>query len=110
FSHHFLAEPINRALSGERHQRHFAGLAGLEPRGRAGCDVEPHSAGLLAVELERRIDLEEMIVAADLDRPIPRIGDGERYSLAAPVEFDLAGPGDDFAGDHGCLILSARAR
>src|SRR5476649_2672885 len=68
--HHLAAETIDDTLAGERHQLHIAGLAGLEPHRGAGGDVEPHAAGFLAVEFQRRIGLEEMIVRADLDRAV----------------------------------------
>ena len=87
---HVAAEAVDRALAGERDQLHVAGLAGLEAHRGAGGDVEPHAARLLAVELQRRIGLEEMIVRADLDRPVAGIGDRQRHRLAAGIEFDLA--------------------
>src|SRR5215208_7638076 len=65
--HHLTAKPIDDAFSGERHQFHLACLSWLEPHRGAGGDVEPHAARLLAVELQRRVGLEEMIVRADLD-------------------------------------------
>src|ERR1700677_2625017 len=100
-AHHVLAKTVDRAPSRERDQRHLAGLAGLEPHRGSGRDVEPHAARLLALELQRRIGLEEMIMAADLDRAVTRIGDRERHGLAVNVEYDVARFGDDFAGDHG---------
>src|SRR4029077_7902693 len=85
----------------ERNQRDLARLPRLEPHRRPGRDVEPHAARLLAIELQRRIGLEEMIVRADLDRPVAGVGDGERRGLAAGVERDLAGLDEELAGGHG---------
>ena len=81
--HHLLAEADGLALAGERDEAHLAALAGLEADRRAGGNVEPEAARLGAVEFQRRIGLEEMIVRADLDRPVAGIGDFERDRLAA---------------------------
>ena len=87
-------------LPDERDQRHFARLSRLETHRGAGGDIEPHAARLLALELERRVGLEEMIVRADLDRPVAGIGDAERHPLAPGVEGNLAVLDEHFAGDH----------
>src|SRR3546814_14254225 len=42
-----------------------------------------------------------MIVAADLDRPVAAIGDGDCRHRQPIVEDMLVVAGDDFAGDHG---------
>src|SRR6185437_15243003 len=93
-AHHVLAEAVDGTLAGERDERHLARLPRLEAYRRAGGDGEPHAARLLALEFQGRIGLEEMIMRADLDRPIAGVGDGERRRLAADVELDLAG-GDE---------------
>src|SRR3954451_7341137 len=74
FPHHVAAEAVDDALAGERHELHVARLPGLEPSRGPRRDVEPHAACAPPVELQRRIGLEEMIVRADLDRPIASIG------------------------------------
>src|ERR1700754_3684100 len=84
--HHVAAEAVDGALAGERYELHLAGLARLKAHGGAGSDIEPHAARLLAIEFQRRIGLEEMIVRADLDRPVASIGDGERDRLATGIE------------------------
>ena len=53
-----------------------------------------------AVEVERRVGLGEMVVRADLDRPVAGVGDGEGEGFATLVQGDLAGGGEDFAGKH----------
>src|SRR5262249_56130985 len=60
-------------------------------------------ARLLALEVQRRIGLEEMIVRADLDRPVAGVGHRQRHGLAAGIELDLAVLDEHLAGDHGCL-------
>src|SRR5262249_37485555 len=99
-AHHILAEPVDRALAGERDQRDLAGLPRLEPHRRAGGDVEPHAARLSAIELQRRVGLEEMIVRAHLDRPVAGVRHRQRHGLAAGIEGDVAGLDEELAGDH----------
>src|ERR1043166_1615290 len=106
-AHDLLAEAVNRAFAGERHESHLAGLAGLEPHGGSGGDVEAHAARLLAVERERRISLEEMIMRADLDRPVAGVDHFERHGLAAGVESDLTRFDEQFTGNH--LVLPCPA-
>src|SRR5262249_17338655 len=100
FSHHVLAEAVDRSLAGERHQRHLARLSRLETHGGAGGDVESHAARLFAIEFQRRVGLEEMIMRADLDRPVAAVGDGQRHRLAAGIGLDLAVLDEHLAGDH----------
>src|SRR5262249_196340 len=107
-AHDVLPETVDDALAGERDQGDAARLARLEPHGRAGRNVEPHAARLLAIELERRIGFKEMIVRADLDRPVAGIGDAQRDQLAALVELDLAILDEELAGDHVNLALTDR--
>src|SRR5437868_14347218 len=84
-AHDVAAEAVDRALAGERDELHIAGLAGLEADGGAGGDVEAHAARFLAVEFQRGIGLEEMVVRADLDRAVAGVGDRERHGLAAGI-------------------------
>src|SRR5215469_13883176 len=91
-----------RAVIGD--EPHGAGLSGLEARRGAGRDVEAEAARLGAVEAERRVGLAEMVVRADLDRPVAGIGDFDLDGLAPLIELDLAGAGDDFSGDHTRLL------
>src|SRR5580693_7832541 len=80
-THQVAAKAVDGALAGERDELHVAGLPRLEAHRGAGRDVEPHAARFLAVELQRRIGLEEMVVRADLDRTVATIGDRERHRL-----------------------------
>src|SRR6266702_5029941 len=97
---HLAAETVDHALAPECDEVHVAGLAGLEADGGTGGDVEAHAAGFLAVELQRRVGLEEMVVRADLDRAVAGVGDRQRHRLAAGIELDLAVLDEEFAGDH----------
>src|SRR5262249_15385347 len=100
-SHHVLPEPVDHALAGERNERDLARLPGFKANRGAGGDVESHAARLLAVEFQRRIALEEMIMRADLDRPVAGIGDRQRDRLAAGIDLDLVVLDERLTGDHG---------
>src|SRR6516164_2808535 len=102
--HHLAAKAVDRAFAGQHHESHLAGLARLEAYRGAGRDVEPHAARLLAIELQRRIGLEEVVVRADLDRPIAAVGDRQGHGLTAGIELDLAVLDEEFAGDHVALL------
>src|SRR5262249_48219699 len=100
-THHVLPETVDRALAGERNERDLARLPRFKAHRGAGGDIEPHAARLLAVEFQRRIGLGEVIMRADLDRPVAGIGDRLRHRLAAGVDLDLAVLDEHFTGDHG---------
>src|SRR5262249_40722981 len=100
-THHVLPEPVDRALAGERNERDLARLPRFKAHRGASGDIEPHPARLFAVEFQRRIGLEEMIMRADLDRPVAGIGDRQRGRLATGIELDLAVLDEHFTGDHG---------
>src|SRR5215470_839246 len=102
--HHLPAKAVNPAFARERDQRHVARLPGLEPHRRASRNVEPHAARLPAVERQRRVGLEEMIVRADLDRPVAGVSNRQHHGLAAGVERDLAVLDEHLAGYHQSLL------
>src|SRR5688572_3477199 len=99
-SHDLLLESVDLAFAAKRHQRHVAFLARLEADRCSGGYVQTHAARLLPVEAERLVGLEEMVVAADLDWAIARIGDLQRDRRQTAVELDHAFAGDDFTWDH----------
>src|ERR1700719_3502595 len=103
-SHDRLAETVNGARACNRDQRHLAALAGLEAPRRSRCNIEAHATGFGAVELECWSGLEEVIVRADLNRPVAAVRDSERQRFAALVELDVAGLDEIFTGDHLHLI------
>src|SRR5262245_61643349 len=67
-------DAVDGAFARQRQELHVTGLAGLEARRGARRDVKPHPARASAVELQRRIGLEEMVVRADLDRTVAGVG------------------------------------
>ena len=81
-----------------------ARLARLEAHRGAGGDVEPHAARLLAVELQRRIGFEEMIVRADLDRPVAGVGDLS-VTVLRPTLSSISPSLMNIRRDHGQLSM-----
>ena len=59
-------------------------LARLEAHRGAGRNVEPHAVGGAAIEHERAVGLDEVIVAADLNRPIAAVGHGQLHGRRGP--------------------------
>src|ERR1700687_335864 len=94
-AHHALAKAVDLPVSGEGDQGDVPALPRLEPHRGAGRNVEAHAAGFRAVELQRRIGLEEMIMRADLDRAVAGVGDRELHARPAGIENDLAVLRDD---------------
>ena len=81
--HHRAREAVDDALAGERDELDRARLPGLEAHRGAGRDVEPEAARRRAIERERRVGLGEVIVRADLDRPVAGVRDRQRDRRAA---------------------------
>jgi len=82
-------EADDAAGAGIGDEPHLAALARLEPGSGAGRDVEAKAARLLAVELQRRVGLVEMVVRADLDRPVAGVGDGQGHGRSPGVQLDI---------------------
>jgi hypothetical protein len=79
------------ARAAEGDQPHRARLARLEARRGAGGDVEAHPARGGAVEAQGGIRLGEVVVAADLDRPVAGIGTSS--SVTGRPAFSSISPG-----------------
>src|ERR1700674_1071709 len=93
--HHLLPEAVDLAFAGERDEAHLARLARLEAHGRAGRNVEAAAARRDAVELQGAVGLGKVVVRADLDRPVACVRHGDRHGLAASIDLDVAGRGED---------------
>src|SRR5690606_17547773 len=107
-AHHPSGEAEYPAPAGQLHQLHLAALPRLEAHRGAGRDVQAHAAGGGAVELQGVVGLEEVVVRADLDRPVAAVGHVQGQGAAAGVELDLAVGNLVFAGDHGALRSGVR--
>ena len=77
-------------VASNRDDGHGLGFARLEAHRGACGQIQAHAVGGSAIEAEVRIDLDQMIVAADLDRPIGEVGDGEPPHRATGIQFHLA--------------------
>ena len=103
--------PRTIRLAGDRHQPHRPALARLEADRRARRDVETVAVGGPAVEHQGAVGLEEVVVAADLDRPVAGVRDRQLDGGAALVERDLPGGCQDLArGARHRRRRSARGR
>ena len=65
-------QAVDFAAAAEGDQRHFLRFARLEANGGAGRNVEVHAERRRPVEIEGAIGLEEVVVAANLDRVLLR--------------------------------------
>lgn len=99
-AHNVSAETVHRAGSGQRHQLHLALLARFEAHCGAGGDIQAIAGRLLAIELQRRVDLGEVVMRADLNRPVAVIFNDNAAGGAADVNRYLAGFYLIFSRDH----------
>src|SRR2546421_611733 len=83
-------QAVDLARARQLDQRHALGVAGLEPHGGARRHVQPHAEHLGAIEPQRAVHLEEVEVRADLDRPVPRVLDGQLEGPPSDVRLDVA--------------------
>jgi hypothetical protein len=67
------------------------------------------AAGGFAIEVERRIGLEEVIVRADLNRSVTGIAHDDLDARATDIELDVALFNQHFARDHEGSFRSGKA-
>ncbi len=72
----------------------------FEPHRGACRDVEPMAVGGRAVEVERRVRLREVHVAADLDGPVAGVDHIQLQPRRTRIDLDVPVAVDDFAGNH----------
>jgi hypothetical protein len=102
---HGAAEAVDDSVAAEGHELHLAGLPGLEAHGRPGGNVEPHAARGGAVEAQRRIGLEEVVVRTDLDRPVAGVGDLQANRRTVRIQFDVSFREEILARLHGAHLI-----
>src|SRR6202048_4252055 len=91
-----VVQPGHFAATAECHERYFLPGAGFEPHRGAGGNIEPHAERGGAVEFYGLVDLEEMEVRTDLDRPVAGVFRFQFDRAAPRVEIDAAvGCGDE---------------
>src|SRR5262249_25530164 len=105
-SHHSLVKAIHDSRACVWDQRNFTTLAGLETHSGSRGNVQPISEHSLAIKLECRVGLGKVIMTANLDRPVARVGDSKRDSNSILVEDDLSGCWKKFARYHFSLSSS----
>jgi hypothetical protein len=103
-SFRLAAETVHHPRPAEGDQPHAAGLPRLEPHRGAGGDVEPAAARYATVEGQRRVGLGEVVMAADLNGPVPGVADLQLHAVRAGIQLDLARGGEEFTRDHGLGI------
>src|SRR5216683_2753310 len=93
-------EAEDAARPGIGDQPDLARLARLEAHRCSRRDIEPAATRFVALEGKGAVGFVEMVMRADLDRPVAGIGDVQRHCRAAGIELDLAGGNDDLTWDH----------
>ena len=91
---------VVKMIAAEGHELDRPALARLEADGGAGGNVQTEAVGRGAVELERGVGLEEMVVRADLNRSVAGVGDRHADRRAADVQRDLAIGGKNLSRPH----------
>src|SRR5262249_12955385 len=107
-------EPVHHAASRVGDQPDLLGVARLKTRRSAAGKVEPHAVGLRAVEDQRLVHLEEVIMGTDLHRPVAGVVDGERDDGSPRVELEIRLVKQVLARNHvlpprNCGVKSRRA-
>ncbi len=82
---HLAVVAVYRAHAAERHQRDFFFLAGLKADRRARGNIQTHAVRGAPIEIQRAVDFEEVIVAADLNRAGRRCCAPPRAPSARPA-------------------------
>ncbi len=103
---HLAVVPVHGAAAAECHQRHFLFFARLKADRGAGCNIQAHAVSRCAVEIERGVHFEEMIVAAHLHRAVAGVAHHHPRRGPAGVQFDVAVAENVFSRMHSQLLLN----
>src|SRR5229473_6324080 len=105
-----VVQPGQFAAAAECHERDFLPGAGFEPHRGACGNIKPHAERGGPVEFHGLVDLEEMEVRTDLDRPIAGVT-RLQFDRAAPrIEIDAAvGCGDEARSEEHTSELQSLA-
>ena len=74
-AHDGLLEAVDLPCARIGNEPDLARLTGFETHGGSCRDIQPVAKGKLSLKGEGGVALREMIVTANLDRPVARIGD-----------------------------------
>ena len=83
-------------------------LTGRETLSCPRRNIEVHTKGLFAIEFQFAVCFEEVEVAADLDRPVSRVDDGNLGTAPTCVDLDLAFLRRDLPGLDALNLLLSR--
>src|SRR5579871_6869492 len=95
-----MHHPVSRV----GHELHYPRLPGLEAHGGSGGDIEPEATRLLPIEAEGVVGFIEVVMRADLDRPVAGVRYLERDRRTADIQLDVAGARYHFTWDHGASL------
>src|SRR6478672_9741146 len=93
-------QPEQLSRAAELGEHHLLRLSRSEAHRGACRNIEMHAEALLPVEIKRLVGFEEMIVAADLNRPVAGIDHLQRRLAPPGIELDIAVVGDDLSRNH----------
>src|SRR5438552_157703 len=79
FSVHLRVEAVDFTGAGERDEFHFPGVTRFKANGRSCGNIQAKASRCGAVETQRLVGLEEMVMRADLNWTIARVRNDERY-------------------------------
>src|SRR5205814_8464846 len=94
---------------GKRDQLDRSLLPRLESHRGSRGDVETKSSRRGTIERQRSVGFREVIMRADLDRPVAGVCNRQADRGPAGIELDLSILCEDFAGNHGigwCTVTS----
>ena len=104
---HQSIDPIGHTIASYRDQRHPLVFSRLKPHRGSSRNLQSKPIGLLTIEPQRAIRLEEMTMRPDLNRPITGIGNNQLNRLTAFERNNVALTEDDFTrNDRGRLERS----
>src|SRR5262245_4470273 len=99
-SHDRLVEAINQARASIGYQQNFTGLARFEAHRRSRRNVQAIPKSSLSIKGESRVGLSEMIMTADLDRPVASVRNAKRDGRSILVQDNLARCWNNLARYH----------
>ena len=94
---------MNLSIPCESNKVHLALIPWLKSYSRSRRNVQPEAAGRVSIEHEGGVHLEEMEMAAHLNRSIARVGHHDRLAFEIFVQNELTALGNNFSRYHHTL-------
>ena len=76
---------MHHPAAGDRHELHSLRFTGFESDRRTRGNIQTFPIGLRTIEIERPIGFGEVVVAADLNRPVAPVRDLQRHHRKEPA-------------------------